>query len=126
MSKRVKKRLRKTTKSYKGLPEAKADRIAQLNTLVVVQHKGERAKNIQEALHTLLLHTDERHDTSPGGLSSSCYFQKIVAQQLEDSTVAWEIDSPLMMDYGYCIGESFSPMGVISPYKISGNMTPPK
>ena len=85
----MKKRLRKTTKFFKGLPEAKADRIAHLYALVIVQHKGESAQNIQEALHTLLRHTEEKHDTCPGGLSSWCYFQKLVAQHLDDSTIPY-------------------------------------
>ena len=92
VQKRVKKRLRKTTMKFKGLPEPKEDRIAHLYALLVVQHKGESAKYIQEALHTLLLHTEEKHDTCPGGLSSWCYFQKLVAQHLEESTVAYPIE----------------------------------
>ena len=47
VQKRLKKRLRKPTKIFKGLPEAKADRIAHLYALVFVQHKGERAHDIQ-------------------------------------------------------------------------------
>ena len=40
---RVKKNLRKKSKIFKGLPEAKADRIAHLYALVIVQHRGESA-----------------------------------------------------------------------------------
>ena len=43
VQKRLKKRLSNTTKSSKGLSEAKADRIAHLYGLVIMQHKGESA-----------------------------------------------------------------------------------
>ena len=39
VQKRLKKRLRKPTTFFKGLPEAKADKIAHLYALVIVQHK---------------------------------------------------------------------------------------
>ena len=51
---------------------AKADIIADLYALVISQHKGERAQDIQEALQILLRHTEEEHDTCPGGTSSWC------------------------------------------------------
>ena len=57
VQKRVKKKLRKKSKIFKGLPEAKADRIAHLYALVIVQHRGESALEIHEALQVLLLHT---------------------------------------------------------------------
>ena len=85
----LKRRLRKTTKFYKGLPETKADRIAHLYDLVIVQHKGESAHDIQDALHTLLKHTEEKHDACPVGSSSWCYFQKLTAEQLEDSSLPY-------------------------------------
>ena len=87
VQKRLKKRLRKSTKDSKGLPEAKADRIAHLYALVIVQHKGESAKDIQEALQILLRHTEEKHETCPGGTSSWCYFQKRLAQHLDDNSI---------------------------------------
>ena len=34
-------------------------------------------------------HTDEKHDTCPGGSSSWCYFQKLLAQHLEDTTIPY-------------------------------------
>ena len=89
VQKRFKKRLRKATKSYKGVPEAKADRIAHLYALVIVQNKGETALHIQEALHILLRHTQEKHDTCPVGTMSWCYFQKLIAKHLEDSTIPY-------------------------------------
>ena len=84
VQKRIKTRLSKKTKTFKGLPEAKADRIAHLYALVIVQHRGESAQDIQEALQTLLRHTEEKHDTCPVGSSSWCYFQKLVAKHVED------------------------------------------
>ena len=85
VQKRIKKRLSKTTKSSKGLFEAKADRIALLYALVIVQHKGESAQDFHEALHILLRHTEEKHDTCPGGNSSCCYYQDLLAKHLEDN-----------------------------------------
>ena len=85
VQKRIKKRLSKTTKSSKGLSEVKADRIAHLYALVIVQHKGESAQDFHEALHILLRHTEEKHDTCPGGNSSCCYYQKLLAKHLEDN-----------------------------------------
>ena len=99
VQKRVKKRLRKPTKFSKGLPETKADRIAHLYALVIVQHKGETALEIQEALHILLRHTQEKHDTCPGGSSSWCYFQKLIAQHLEESTIPYpKTRAPFLTD----------------------------
>ena len=85
VQKRIKKRLSKTTKSSKGLFEVKADRIAHLYALVIVQHKGESAQDFHEALHILLRHTEEKHDTCPGGNSSCCYYQNLLAKHLEDN-----------------------------------------
>ena len=56
VQKRVKKHLHKKTKLFKGLPEAKADRIAHLYVLVIVQHRGETALEIHDALQLLLRH----------------------------------------------------------------------
>ena len=98
VQKRVKKRLRKPTKFSKGLPETKADRIAHLYALVIVQHKGETALEIQEALHILLRHTQEKHNTCPGGSSSWCYFQKLIAH-LEESTIPYpKTRAPFLTD----------------------------
>ena len=99
VQKRVKKRLRKPTKFSKGLPETKADRIAHLYALLIVQHKGETALEIQEALHILLRHTQEKHDKCPGGSASWCYFQKAVGQHLEDSTIPYpKTRAPFLTD----------------------------
>ena len=89
VQKRIKNRLHKKTKSFKGVPEAKADRIAHLYALVIAQHKGESAHNIHEALHVLLRHTEEKHDTCPVGVTSWCYFPKLSAQHVKDSDIPY-------------------------------------
>ena len=53
VQKRVKKHLHKKSKTFKGLPEAKADRIAHLYALVIVQHRGESASEIHDASGTI-------------------------------------------------------------------------
>ena len=85
VQKRVKKHLHKKSKTFKGLPEAKADRIAHLYALVIVQHRGESASEIHDALQVLLLHMEEKHHSCPEGSASWCYYQKLVAKHLEDS-----------------------------------------
>ena len=84
VQKRVKKHLHKKTKLFKGLPEAKAYRIAHLYALVIVQHRGETALEIHDALQLLLRHTEEKHDSCPPGPTSWCYYQKLVAIHLEN------------------------------------------
>ena len=41
VQKRLKKRLRKDSKGFMGLPESKADRIAHMYALVIVQNRGQ-------------------------------------------------------------------------------------
>ena len=91
VQKRVKKHLRKKTKFSKGLPEAKADRIAHLYALVIVQHRGESSQEIHEALQILFLHTDEKHDNCPEGSTSWCYYRKLEAKHLEDSSIPFPV-----------------------------------
>ena len=79
VQKRVKKWLRKKNKYFRGLPEAKADRIARMYALVVVQNRGKSATEIHEALQTLITHIDEKHHTCPVGEDTWCYFQKKLA-----------------------------------------------
>ena len=81
------KHLHKKTKLFKGVPEAKADRIAHLYALVIVQHRGETALEIHDALQLLLRHTEEKHDSCPPGPTSWCYYQELVARYLEDTTM---------------------------------------
>ena len=91
VQKRLKKHLHKKSKTFKGLPEAKADRLAHLYALVIVQHRGESALEIHEALQVLLLHTEEKHDYCPEGSTSWCYFRKLVAQHVEDSSLPFPV-----------------------------------
>ena len=80
VQKRLKKRLMKKVTGSTSLPQSKADRIAHLYALVVVQHRGKSASEIHEGLQVLLSHTKEVHDDCPPGDSSWCYFQKRIAQ----------------------------------------------
>ena len=89
VQKRVKKRLRKSTKDFKGLSEMKADRIAHLYALVIVQHRGESPIEIRDALQVLLQHTEEIHETCPDGSKSWCYFQRKVAEHLAESKIPY-------------------------------------
>ena len=91
VQKRVKKNLFKKSKIFKGLPEAKPDRIADLYALVIVQHRGESALEIHEDLQVLLLHTDEKHDNCPDGSTSWCYYRKLVAKHLKDSSLPFPV-----------------------------------
>ena len=91
VQKRLKKHLHKKSRTFKGLPEAKADKLAHLYALVIVQHRGESALEIHEALQVLLLHTEEKHDYCPEGSTSWCYFRKLVAQHVEDSSLAFPV-----------------------------------
>ena len=86
VQKRIKKHLHKKSETFKGLPEAKADWIAHLYALVIVQHRGESPLEIHEALQVLLLHTDEKHASCPEGSTSWCYYRKLVSKHLEDSS----------------------------------------
>ena len=90
VQKRVKKNILKKSKIFKGLLEAKADRIAHLHALVIVQ-SAESALEIHEALQVLLYHTDEKHDNCPDGSTSWCYYRKLVAKHLEDSSLPFPI-----------------------------------
>ena len=91
VQKRVKKHLRKKSKIFKGLPEAKADRIAHLYARVIVQHRGDSPGDIHDALQVLLLHTEEKHSRCPDGAGSWCYYQKLVAKHLEDSAIPFPV-----------------------------------
>ena len=70
VQKRVKKRLRKITKEGRGLPDAKADRIAHMYALVIVRHRGESPKELHDALQVFLGHIEEKHAACPIGLHS--------------------------------------------------------
>ena len=59
VQKRIKKRLMKKSKGVTQLPERKADRIAHLYALVVVQRRGQSAADIRDGLYILLKHTRE-------------------------------------------------------------------
>ena len=85
VQKRLKKRLMKKAQGLTSLSQSKADRIAHLYALVVVQHRGQSATEIRDGLQVLLSHTKEVHDRCPAGENSWCYFQKKVA--------LYEIDS---------------------------------
>ena len=97
VQKRVKKRLRKVTKEGRGLRDAKADRIAHMYALVIVQHRGESPKELHDALQVFLGHIEEKHAACPIGPHSWCYFQKQKAQHLEDSSIPFpSIRSPYL------------------------------
>ena len=87
-SKRDKKRLMKKSPGVTRLSQTKADRIAHLYALVVVQHRGQSASDILDGLQVLLCHTKEVHDQCPPGENSWCYFQNKVALYEIDSTEA--------------------------------------
>ena len=80
VQKRLKKRLMKKVPGSTSLSQGKADRIAHLYALVVVQHRGKSAAEIHDGLQVLLSHTKEIHDHCPPGESSWCYFRKRVAK----------------------------------------------
>ena len=84
VQKRLKKRLMKKVAGSQSLSQSKADRIAHLYALVVVQHRGKSASEIQDALQVLLSHTKEKHDHCPPGDNSWCYFQKRMSQYIID------------------------------------------
>ena len=79
VQKRLKKRLMKKITGASGLSQSKADRIAHLYALVVVQHRGQSASDIRDGLQVLLSHTKEDHAHCPLGEGSWCYFQKKLA-----------------------------------------------
>ena len=80
VQKRLKKRLMKKGTGFTSLSQSKADRIAHLYALVVVQHRGKSANEIHDGLQVLLTHTKEIHDRCPPGDTSWCYFQKRLAK----------------------------------------------
>ena len=88
VQKRLKKRLMKKSPGVTSLSQTKADRIAHLYALVVVQHRGQSASDIRDGLQVLLSHTKECHDQCPPGEDSWCYFQKKVALYDIDNTEA--------------------------------------
>ena len=75
----VQKRLMKKGAGITSLPQSKADRIAHLYALVIVQNWGKSAADIHDGLQVLLSHTKEVHDGCPPGETSWCYFQKRLA-----------------------------------------------
>ena len=77
--KRLKKSLMKKVAGSTCLSQSKADRIAHLYALVVVQNRGQSASEIREGLQVLLSHTKEVHDHCPPGEGSWCYYQKKVS-----------------------------------------------
>ena len=79
VQKRLKKRLMKKCSGSTSLSQCKADRIAHLYALVVIQHRGQTAAEIRDGLQVLLIHTKEDHDHCPFGGDSWCYLQKKVA-----------------------------------------------
>ena len=79
VQKRLNKRLTKRCSGSTSLSQCKADRIAHLYALVVIQHSGQTASEIRDGLQVLLSHTKEVHDHCPIGGDSWCYFQKKVA-----------------------------------------------
>ena len=87
VQKRLRKRLMKVNGTT-GLSQSKADRIAHLYALVVVQHRGQSASDKREGLQVLLSHTKEEHAHCPLGEGSWCYFQKKVALYDGDSKSA--------------------------------------
>ena len=79
VQKRLKKRLMKKSKGWTSLSQSKAERIAHLYALVIVQHRGQSASEIHDGLQLLLEHTKEAHDNCPTGEGSWCYYQKKLA-----------------------------------------------
>ena len=75
----------KKSKGLTSLPQSKAERIAHLYALVIVQHRGQSASEIHNGLQVLLKHTKEAHDNCPAGDGSWCYYQKKVAVYQSDS-----------------------------------------
>ena len=84
VQKRLKKRLMKKAAGLTSLSQSKADRIAHLYALVVVQHRGKSAAEIHDGLQVLLSHTKEVHDGCPPGETSWCYFQKRLAEHFTE------------------------------------------
>ena len=78
VQKRLKKHLMKKATGLTRLSQGKADRIAHLYALVVVQHRGHTASEIRDGLQLLLSHTKEVHDHCLIGEGSWCYFQRKV------------------------------------------------
>ena len=85
VQKRLKKRLNKKSPGLTRLSRSKADRIAHLYALVIVQHRGRSASGIHDGFQVLLRHTKEAHDNCPTGEGSWCYFQKKLPLYKSDS-----------------------------------------
>ena len=89
VQKRLKKRLRKVSKDFKGLPDLKADRIAHMYALVIAQNRGHSPKDIHNALQILLRHSNEKHDTCPLGSISWCCFQRKISELQNDNSLTY-------------------------------------
>ena len=88
VQKRLKKHLKKKSKSFPKLAASKVERVGQLFALVVVQNRGRSPSEIHLAHLTLLEHLIEKHDYCPFSLDSWCYFQRTPAQNAEDPLIA--------------------------------------
>ena len=88
VQKRLKKRLMKKGSGFTSLSQTKADRIAHLYALVIVQNRGRSPSEIHDRLQVMLAHAKEIHDACPTGENSWCYYQKRLTQFVIDGGAA--------------------------------------
>ena len=88
VQKRLKKRLMKKGKGFTSLSQGKAERIAHLYALVIVQNRGKSASEIHDGLQVLMAHTKEEDHRCPPGETSWCYYQKRLAKYDIDAGAA--------------------------------------
>ena len=77
----------KKSKICPAIGYTKAERIGQLDSLVVVQNRGKSPNTIQIALWNLLDHLIEKHDNCPQTLDSWCYYKRGLAENQEDDAI---------------------------------------
>ena len=84
VQKRLKNCLKVNRPGCKGLSDVKADHIAGLYRLVVIQNRGKTAADIHKSLEVLTQHSTGQHTSCPPGTTSWCYHQKNIAQHSKD------------------------------------------
>ena len=87
VQKRLKKHMKKKSRSYSKLAAGKVERVFQLYLLVVSQNRGKSPPFILKASGNLLDHLLDKHEDCPFSTESCCYFQNARAGNAENSTV---------------------------------------
>ena len=80
VQKRLKKRLMKKGKGFTALSQGKAEKIAHLYALVIVQNWGKFDSEIHDGLQVFMAHTKAEHHRCPPGEPSWCYYLKRLAK----------------------------------------------